>query len=153
MHAARLVAGDKLVEVFALNRRLFQSEVDVRAQVINPEPVRPRFGPAFFLIEEDDVRLHAGRIPDAGRQPQQRMDTAGRCGIQAAARLGCDGVSNSEISEKPLAGTSAIFSKVSLAARAAGRFEIPPEIVQVRIAAQGTMEGVRELSSLSPKHP
>jgi hypothetical protein len=76
VHAARLVAFHEFVEIAALDRLLFQGEVLVRAQVVDPESVGPRLGAAFLLVEEDHVRLHAGGVPDAGRQAQQSVDAA-----------------------------------------------------------------------------
>jgi hypothetical protein len=50
MQAARLVALHELVEVLALDRRLFEREVQVGAQVVDPELIGPglylaKFGP------------------------------------------------------------------------------------------------------------
>ena len=49
----------------------FQREVHVRAQVVDPELFRPRLFLRRFAVEEEDVRLHALRVEDAGGQAQQ----------------------------------------------------------------------------------
>jgi hypothetical protein len=67
VHAAGLVAADEFIEIFSLDGGLLECEVQVCAEIVNPKLVRPAFGSAFLLFEEDHVRFHAGRIPDARR--------------------------------------------------------------------------------------
>ena len=68
-----LIAGDEVVEVAALERVFLQREVLVRPQVVDPELLRPRLFLRRLAVEEQDVRLHALRVEDAGGQAQQRV--------------------------------------------------------------------------------
>ena len=47
--------------------------MQVRAQVVNPQLLRPRLFLRGLAVEEQDVRLHALRVKNAGGQAQQRM--------------------------------------------------------------------------------
>ena len=69
----RVVAGDEVVEVAALERVFLEREMQVGAQVVNPELLRPRLFLRGLAVEEQDVRLHALRVEDAGGQAQQRV--------------------------------------------------------------------------------
>lgn len=60
MTVPRIVAGNKIVEVGTLERVLFEGEVHVRPQVVDPELRRPRlFVSGGFSVEKEDVCLHA----------------------------------------------------------------------------------------------
>ena len=77
MPVLAMVARDELVEVGARERLLLQREVQVGAQVVDPQPVFVHGVLARRLaIEEQHVRLDALRVEDAGRQAQQRVDIA-----------------------------------------------------------------------------
>ncbi len=53
---------------------LFQGEMHVGAQIVDPELLRPRFlVGSRFAIEEKDVRFDPLRVEDTGGQAQQRM--------------------------------------------------------------------------------
>ena len=69
----RVVAGDEVVEVAALQCAFLEREVLVGAQIVNPQRLRPRLFAGGFAVEEQDVGLYALRVEDAGRQAQQRM--------------------------------------------------------------------------------
>lgn len=47
--------------------------MEVRAQVVDPELLRPRLFLRGIAVEEQDVGLHALRVEDAGGQAQERM--------------------------------------------------------------------------------
>ena len=51
--------SDEVVEVAALQRIFFESEVFVGAQVVDPELVCPWFFGCRFVIEEEDVGVNA----------------------------------------------------------------------------------------------
>ncbi len=68
-----VIAGDEVVEVAALERVFLEREVQVRAQVVDPELLRPRLFLRGLAVEEQDVRLHALRVEDAGGQAQERV--------------------------------------------------------------------------------
>ena len=72
----RVVAGDELVQVRALQRVRLQGEVLVGAQVVDPELLRPRRLAGGLAVEEQHVGLHALGVEDAGRQAQQGVDVA-----------------------------------------------------------------------------
>jgi hypothetical protein len=63
----RVKAADELVQVCALERVRLESEVHVRAQVVDPELVRPGLLAPRLAIKEKDVCLDALRVEDAGR--------------------------------------------------------------------------------------
>jgi hypothetical protein len=69
----RVVTRDKVVEVAALQGVFLEREMLVRAQVVDPELLRPRFFLRGFAVEKQDVGLHALRVEDAGGQAQQRV--------------------------------------------------------------------------------
>ena len=75
----RVVAGDEILQVRKLHRVLFQREVDIRAEVVDPDGLRLRFGAGGTLVKKDDVRFDAGLIKDAGRQAQNCMQI---CSLQ-----------------------------------------------------------------------
>jgi hypothetical protein len=60
-------ALDEFVQIRAFQRSLFQSEVLIRAQVIDPEPFRPSLFACRFAVEKEYVCLYALRIEYAGR--------------------------------------------------------------------------------------
>ena len=74
MAVLRVVAGDEVVEVGALEGVFLEREMQVGAQVVDPELCRPRLLLGGFAVEEEDVRLHALRVEDAGGQAQERVD-------------------------------------------------------------------------------
>ena len=63
-------ALDELVEIRTFQRSFFQSEVLIRAQVVDPELFRPRLFACWFAVEEQDVRLYTLRVKDAGWQTE-----------------------------------------------------------------------------------
>ena len=69
-----MVAGDEVVEVGALEGVFLEREMQVGAQVVDPELPRPRLFLRGLAVEEEDVRLHALRVEDAGGQAQQGVD-------------------------------------------------------------------------------
>ena len=73
MAVLRVVALHEVVQVAALQDVFLQREVQVRAQVVDPELLRPRLFLRRLAVEEQNVRLHALRVEDARRQAQQRM--------------------------------------------------------------------------------
>ena len=70
----RVVAGDEVIEVAALEGVFLEREMQVGAQVVDPELLRPRLFLRGFAVEEEDVGLHALRVEDAGGQAQQGVD-------------------------------------------------------------------------------
>lgn len=65
-----VVAADEVVEMLALQRICLQREVLIRSKVVDSELVSPRLFARRFTVEEQDVRLDALGIEDAGRQAQ-----------------------------------------------------------------------------------
>lgn len=59
----------------ALKGVFFQREMQVGAEILNPEPARPRFFLRGFAVEEEDVGLHSqvycrsrcAKLSDVGR--------------------------------------------------------------------------------------
>src|SRR5687767_5440279 len=76
MAVLRAVAGHELVEVWSVQAVRLEREVLVGAQVVDPEGARPGRRAGRLAVEEQDVRLYALGVEDAGRQPQQGMDVA-----------------------------------------------------------------------------
>ena len=70
------VALDEFVEVGAGHPLGLEREVLVRSEVVDPDGFRPRFRRARLAVEEEDVRLHALRVEDAGGEAEQRVDLA-----------------------------------------------------------------------------
>jgi len=70
------VALDEVVEVGARHRLGLQHVVAVGAVVVDPHLLGPRLVTAGPALEEQDVRLDALGVEDAGRQAQQRVDVA-----------------------------------------------------------------------------
>ena len=66
MAILRVAARDEVVQVTALERVFLEGKMKVRAQVIDPELLRPRLFLGGLAVEEQDVRLHPLRIEDAG---------------------------------------------------------------------------------------
>ena len=66
----RVIARDEVVEVAALKGVLLEREMQVRAQVVDPQRLRPRLLLRGLAVEEQDVCLHTLRVEDAGRQTQ-----------------------------------------------------------------------------------
>ena len=69
-----IVTGDEVVEVDAFECVFLEREMLVGAEIINPELCCPRFLSCGFAVEEEDVRLDALRVEDAGWQTQQRVN-------------------------------------------------------------------------------
>jgi hypothetical protein len=63
----RVVAGDEVVEVAALEGVFFEREVQVGEELVDPELRRPRRFVRGLAVEEEDVRLDSLRVEDAGR--------------------------------------------------------------------------------------
>jgi hypothetical protein len=63
-------------QVLAAERVLLQRDVLVRPQVGDPHHRRPRRLARRLAVEEENVRLHALRIEDPGREAQECMDVA-----------------------------------------------------------------------------
>src|SRR5690606_9475188 len=74
--AVRAVALDELVEIGTAQALRLEREVLVRSQVVDPDGLRPRLLRAGLAVEEEDVRLHALGVEDAGREAQQGMNLA-----------------------------------------------------------------------------
>ena len=73
MPVLRVVALHEVVEVGALEGVFLEREMQVRAEVVNPELLCPRLFLRWFAVEEQDVRLHTLSVEDAGGQAQQRV--------------------------------------------------------------------------------
>ena len=71
-----MIAGDEVIQVPAPEGVGLQGEVLIRSEVVDPEGLGPRRFGRGAPIEEEDVRLHALGIEDAGRQSKQRVDVA-----------------------------------------------------------------------------
>ena len=69
-----VVEANELVEVVAPQGVFLQGEMGVAPQVVDPELSCPGVLTAGFLIEEEDVGLHPGRVPDAGGEPEEGVD-------------------------------------------------------------------------------
>ncbi len=48
----------------------------VGPQIVDPELPRPGLLAPRSLVEEEDIGLPSGRIPDPGREPQESVDLA-----------------------------------------------------------------------------
>ena len=71
-----LIDGFKVVEVFVGQRVSLKGEVLVGAEVVDPEICRPGCFAGFLTCKEEDVRLHALGVEDAGGQAQEGVDIA-----------------------------------------------------------------------------
>ena len=76
MTILRIAARHEVVEVGALERILLQREVEIRAEVINPQSFRPRLLTRRLAIKEQHVGLYSLRVENARRQTQQRVDVS-----------------------------------------------------------------------------
>ena len=56
MSVLRIVARDEVIEVAALEGVFFECEMEIRAQIVNPELRRPRLFLRGFSVEEEDLR-------------------------------------------------------------------------------------------------
>jgi hypothetical protein len=56
-----IVAGDEVVEVAALKRIFLEGEVFVRPEVVNPEPLCPRFSAAGLRSKKRTFALKLAR--------------------------------------------------------------------------------------------
>lgn len=61
---AGAIAGVEIIEVGEGDRLLFEGKMEVGAQVIDPQFLGLGLGGAGFLVEKQDVRLHAGLVED-----------------------------------------------------------------------------------------
>jgi hypothetical protein len=86
-------AMDELVEIRAFQRFLFQSEVVICAQIVNPELFRPRLFTCGLAIEEQHIRFHTVGVKDAGRQTQQSMN------VSLLQQLPADGLASASFEE------------------------------------------------------
>jgi hypothetical protein len=71
-----VVEADGFVEVVASQGVFLQGVVRVGSQIVDPEFSSPGFFAAGFLVEEEDIGLHSGRVPDAGREPEEGVHFA-----------------------------------------------------------------------------
>src|SRR5581483_1914561 len=71
-----MIAGDKIVEVAALELVGTQGEVHVGTQIVDPESLGLHVGAGLALVEEEDVGFDALRVKDAGGQAQEGMHIA-----------------------------------------------------------------------------
>ena len=92
-----MIAGDKIVEVAALELVGTQGEVHVGAQIVDPEPLGLHIGTGLALIEEEHVGFDPLRVKDAGGQAQEGMD------IAALQQVAPDGFARSPL-EKHVVG-------------------------------------------------
>ena len=70
MAVFRVIAGDEVVEVGALELVFFQGEVLVGPEIINSEFFRPGRFLRRFALEEKHVGLHALGVENSRRQAQ-----------------------------------------------------------------------------------
>ena len=70
----RIVAGNEVIQVGALEGIFLEREVLVCAQIVNPELLCPRLFLGGLAVEEKDVGLHALGVENAGGQAQQCVD-------------------------------------------------------------------------------
>jgi hypothetical protein len=68
------VAGDELVEVGPLQGVGLEREVDVGAEVVDPEGLRPGGGAGRLAVKEQDVGLDSLGVEDAGREPEEGVE-------------------------------------------------------------------------------
>ena len=70
MAVGRVVTSDEILQVFVFHRVLFEGEVDVGAEVVQPD----LFGPGLFtgrlVIEKDDVGFDTLLVEDTGGQAE-----------------------------------------------------------------------------------
>ena len=76
MPILRIIALDKFIEVFALQRIGLEGEVLVSPQVVDPKLLGPRSFTGWLLVEEENIGLDTLGVEQAGRQTQERMDLA-----------------------------------------------------------------------------
>jgi len=69
-----IVTRDEVVEVAAFERVLFQREVQICPQVVDPELFRPQRFLSRLAVEEQDVGFDSLSLKDAARKTQQCMD-------------------------------------------------------------------------------
>ena len=68
MPVLRVVARDKVVQVFPLQRIGLQGEVLIGAKVIDPQGLRPGSFAGRLAVEKQDIGLDSLCIENAGRQ-------------------------------------------------------------------------------------
>ena len=68
-----MVAGDKVVEVGALELVFFQGEVFIGPEIVDPQVFRPCLFLRRLAVEEEHVCLYTLRVEDTRWQAQQRV--------------------------------------------------------------------------------
>lgn len=76
MPVLRVVAGDEVVQVFALQRIRLQREVLIGSKVVNPQRFCPRSLASRLAVEEQDVCFDSLGVEDPCRQAEQSVDIA-----------------------------------------------------------------------------
>ena len=73
----RVVAADKVIQIGIGHGMLLQGEMDIGAEIVNPDIFRPPFRAGRALVEEEHVGLDTGLVEDAGGQAENGVQLGG----------------------------------------------------------------------------